>query len=51
MEELVLAYDVQANSRTSRQSVFYALYIGQNSGGTGHSIFKLSTKNNHNTEM
>ena len=44
MGELVLAYDVRANNKTSRPRVFYTLYIGPNDGGTGHSVFKLSTK-------
>ena len=44
MRELVLAYDVQSNNRTSQPRVFYALYIGPNDGGIGHSVFKLSTK-------
>ena len=42
--ELVLTYDVQANNRTSQPTAFYALYIEPNDGGTGHSVFKLSTK-------
>ena len=44
MGELVLAYDVLSNNRTSKPRVFYALYIGQNYGGKGHSVFKLSMK-------
>ena len=44
MGELVLTYDIRANNKTSRPKVFYALYIGSNDGGTGHSVFKLSTK-------
>ena len=44
MGELVLAYDVQWNNKTSTLRVFFALYIGPNDGGTGHSVFKLSTK-------
>ena len=42
--ELVLAYDVLSSNKTSTPRVFYALYIESNDGGTGHSIFKLSTK-------
>ena len=30
--------------KTSKPRTFYALYIGANDGGTGHSVFKLSTK-------
>ena len=44
MGELVMAYTVRANSKTSRPRAFYALYIGPNDGGTGHSVFKFSTK-------
>ena len=44
MEELVLTYDVKANNQTSHLRAFYVLYIGPNDGGTGHSVFKLSTK-------
>ena len=42
--ELVMAYDVRANNKTSRPRTFYTLYIGPNDGGTGHSVFKLWTK-------
>ena len=44
MGELVLAYDVLSNNKMSKPRAFYALYIGPNDGGTGHSVFKLSTK-------
>ena len=44
MGELVLAQDVTSNNKTSKPRVFYALYIGPNDGGTGHSVFKLGTK-------
>ena len=44
MGELVLAYDVKSNNKTLKPRAFYALYIGPNDGGTGHSVFKLSTK-------
>ena len=44
MGELVLAYDVQLNNKTSKPRAFYALYIRPNDGGTGHSLFRLSTK-------
>ena len=43
MDELVLAYDVQLDNKTSNPRAFYTLYIGLNDGGTGHSVFKLST--------
>ena len=43
MGELVLEYDVLSNNKTSKPRAFYALYIGLNDGGTGHSVFKLST--------
>ena len=44
MGGLVLAYDVKSNNKTSKPRAFYALYIGPNDGGTGHSVFKQSTK-------
>ena len=44
MGELVLTYDVQSNNKASKPRAFYALYIGPNDGGTGHSVFKLSMK-------
>ena len=44
MGELVLTYDVLFNNKTSKPTAFYALYIWMNDGGTGHSVFKLSTK-------
>ena len=44
MGKLVLAYDVKSNNKTSKPRTFYALYIRPNDGGTGHSVFKLSTK-------
>ena len=44
MGELVLAYDVKSNNKISKPRAFYVLYIGPNDGGTGHSVFKSSTK-------
>ena len=44
MGELVLAYDVKSNNKTSKLRAFHALYIGPNDEGTGHSVFQLSTK-------
>ena len=44
MGELVLAYNVQLNNKTSKPRAFYTLYIRLNDRGTGHSVFKLSTK-------
>ena len=44
IEDLVMAWDVKANNKTSRPRVFYALYIGPNNSGTSHSVFKLLTK-------
>ena len=44
MGELVLAYNVTSNNKTSKPRAFYALYIGPNDAGTGHSVFKLGTK-------
>ena len=42
--ELLMAYDVTANNRTIIPRAFYALYIGPNDSGTGHQVFKLSSK-------
>ena len=39
-----MVYDVNANSKILYPRIFYALYIGPNDSGTGHLIFKLSTK-------
>ena len=44
MGELVLAYDVKSDNKTSKPRAFHALYIGHSDTGTGHSVFKLSTK-------
>ena len=52
MKERVMAYNVKANNKILRLRAFYELYIGPNDGGTGHSVFKLSTKrNDYHTEM
>ena len=52
MRELVLAYNVKASNTTSSPRVFHTLYIGPNDDGTGHSVFKLSTKkDDHHTEI
>ena len=42
--ELVSAYDVKPDNKTSKQRAFHALYIAPNDSGTGHSVFKLGTK-------
>ena len=42
--ELVIAYDVTANNKTTIPRVYYALYIGPNDSGTGHQVFKLLSK-------
>ena len=34
--ELVMAYDVTTDNKTTTPRVFYALYIRPNDGGTGH---------------
>ena len=44
IRKLVMVYNVRANNKTSRPRAFYALFIGPNNGGTGHSVFKFSTK-------
>ena len=45
MGEFLLAYDVKSNNRTSKPRAFHVLCIGPNDAGTGHSVFKLATKN------
>ena len=45
MGELVLAYDVKSNNKTSKPRAFHALYIGPNDAGIDHLVFKLATKN------
>ena len=42
--ELVMAYDVKTSNKTTHPRAFYALYIGPNDNSTGHSVFKLSTR-------
>ena len=42
--EVVMAYDVTANNKTTIPRAFYALYIRPNNSGTGHQVFKLSSK-------
>ena len=42
--ELVMAYDVTANNKTTIPRAFYALYIGPNNSSTGHQVFKLLSK-------
>ena len=42
--ELVMAYDVTADNKTTTPRALYDLYIGPNNGGTGHQVFKLSNK-------
>ena len=44
MGGLVMAYDIKASNKTLHPRTFYALYLGLNDSGTGHSVFKLSTK-------
>ena len=39
-----MAYDNNARNKTLYQIIFYVLNIGPNDNGTGHLIFKLSTK-------
>ena len=39
-----MAYDNNARSNTLYTRTLHALYIGPNDNGTGHLIFKLSTK-------
>ena len=42
--ELVMAYDVTSSNKTIDPRAFFALYIGPNDSGTGHTVFKLTTK-------
>ena len=42
--ELIMAYNVKARNKTTHPREFFALYIGPNDSGTGHIVFKLSTK-------
>ena len=42
--ELVMAYDVTTNNKTTISRTFYALYIGPNDSGTGHEVVKLLSK-------
>ena len=42
--ELVMAYDVTADNKTTTPRAFYVLYIGPNDGGTGHRVFKMSIR-------
>ena len=44
MGELVLVHNVLSNNKLSQPRAFHALYIESNDGGTGHSVFKLSSK-------
>ena len=39
-----MAYDVKSTNKTLEPRALYALYIGPNDSGTGHQVFKLSTK-------
>ena len=39
-----MAYDNNVRSNKLYPRILYALYIGPNNNGTGHLIFKLSTK-------
>ena len=42
--ELVMAYNVTADNKTTTPRAFYTLYIGPNDDGTGHQVFKMSTR-------
>ena len=42
--ELVMAYDITTNNKTTIPRAPYALYIRPNDSGTGHQVFKLSSK-------
>ena len=42
--ELMMVYNVIASNKTTHPRAFSALYIVPNDSGTGHIVFKLSTK-------
>ena len=42
--ELVMTYNVKASNKPLLVRKFYAFYIGPNDSSTGHSVFKLWTK-------
>ena len=42
--ELVVAYNVTASNKIVHPRAFFSLYIGPNDSGSGHIVFKLSTK-------
>ena len=55
VDELVMMYDVTVSNKTTDPRAFFALYIGPNNSGTGHTVFKLATKQlvttSNNTKM
>ena len=42
--ELMMAYDIKTSNKTLYPGTLCVLYIRPNDGGTGHSVFKFSTK-------
>ena len=44
IEGLVIAYDIKTSNKTLHPRTFYTLYIVLTDSNTGHSVFKLSTK-------
>ena len=42
--KLVISYNVTGNNKTASPRAYYALYIGLSDSGTGHLVFKLTTK-------
>ena len=42
--ELVMVYNVTASNKTTHPRAFFVLYIKPIDNGTGHIVFKLSTK-------
>ena len=39
-----MAYELTSNNMTAHPRAFFALYIGPNDSGTGHTVFKLTMK-------
>ena len=44
ISELAMTYNLTASNKTTYSRAFFALYMGPNDSGSGHIVFKLSTK-------
>ena len=44
ISKLVMAYNLTTSNKITHPRAFFALYIRPNDSGTGHKVFKLSTK-------